>query len=114
METENKNDLFIKFFKRTQKNLEPDYTVIMTGEPSPLHDLAKEFKRLHPEKEAHSDIFISRITDPAGQMTRVSPKLWIEIEAIARLLPDTVMKILLDERLRIILNDGDGSYYNKP
>jgi len=108
-----KNDLFINFLKKVQKGPDPGYTMIIRSwESSPLHGLAKDFKRLYPEKKVHSDIFISKITDPAGIMIRISPKLWIEIETVIRLLPDTVLNILLDDRLKIILNDGIGSYYD--
>ncbi|MFC1869098.1 vWA domain-containing protein [Thermodesulfobacteriota bacterium] len=113
METKERSDsLATMLINKIKGESLPDYTIISLKESPPLYDLAKKYKEKYPKLPVRPIILISKITDPAGQHNRTFPKLWIEAEMVAKLLPDLVLKRLLNDRVTIEYNDGTGSYYD--
>ncbi len=90
----------------------PDYTIIRSRDVPPLHKIAKDYTNMFPDRQVNSRILISRLTDPVAPYNLTSPKLWIETEVLARLLPETVLNRLLNDRSTMKFNDGTGSYYD--
>jgi hypothetical protein len=106
------DSLLDKVLKNINGHSQPDYTIIRSKNPPPLHDLAGRYKVQYPDRRVHSEILISRLTDSTSSYNLTSPKLWIETELIARLLPEIVLRRLIDDKVRMVFNDGTGSYYD--
>ena len=106
------HSLAAALIKKIKGIAQPDYTMVSLGKISPLHNLAKEYKRKYPKRPVHSEIFISEITDPIAPFKYSSPKLWIEVKVVIKLMPDLIIKRLLDDPLIIKYNDGPGSFYD--
>lgn len=108
----NDHSLAAALLKKVKGGAQPDYTIVSSGKISPLHDLAKEYRNRYPNRPVHSERLISEITDPVASLSKSSPKLWIEAKMVTKLLPDLVIKRLLNDPLIIEYNDGSGSFYD--
>jgi hypothetical protein len=98
--------------KKIKGGSQTDYTIFSSNRPSPLHILAKEYRKRYPKRPIHSEILISEITDPTARNSISSPKLWIETKVVIRIIPDLVLHRLLKDSITIKYNDGTGSYYD--
>jgi hypothetical protein len=104
--------LFSRLMDRIHEEFEIDYTMNISRDRPPLYDLAEKYRQTYPDRPLHSRILISEMSDPVAEQNRTYPKLWIEVGTAARLIPDPVMKRLLEDGVSIELNDGAGSYYD--
>ena len=104
--------IFHRLMDRIKGQSEIDYTIHISSERPPLNALAEEYLKLYPDRPLHSKILISEMTDPVSQQNRSYPKLWVEVGTAARLIPDLMIKRLLNDSVSIELNDGTGSYYD--
>lgn len=98
--------------KKIKGRSELDYTIFSSNQSSPLHKLAREYRKRYPKRPIRSEILISEITDPTSLNSISSPKLWIETKVMIRLIPDPVLQRLARDKINIIYNDGTGSYYD--
>jgi hypothetical protein len=98
--------------KRIKGGSQTDYTIFSSNRPSPLHILAKEYRKRYPKRPIHSEILISEITDPTSRNSVSSPKLWIETKAVIRFISGLILQRLLKDSITIKYNDGTGSYYD--
>ena len=98
--------------KKIKGGPQPDYTIYSSNRSSPLHNLAKEYRKRYPKRPVHSEILISEITDPTSRNSMSSPKLWIETKVVTRVIPGLVLQRLLKDSITIRYNDGTGSYYD--
>jgi hypothetical protein len=112
MNSDKTDSLLDRVLEKINGHSLPDYTIIRSKSPPPLRDLAGEYKDRYPDRRIHSEVLISRLTDSTALYNLTSPKLWIETEVIARLLPEIVLGRLIDDKVRMIFNDGTGSYYD--
>ncbi|MBN2060462.1 MAG: hypothetical protein JW882_08595 [Deltaproteobacteria bacterium] len=89
-----------------------DYTMIRSDKPSPLYHLADEYRRKNPHRQILVVALISEQTDVTAPRHSSYPKLWVEAKMTAELMPDSILKRLLSDKVNIEYNDGTGSYYN--
>ncbi len=57
--------------KKIKGGSQTDYTIFSSNRPSPLHILAKEYRKRYPKRPIHSEILISEITDPTSQKQHI-------------------------------------------